>query len=445
MSVEYVLRIEARLKIDEMKIKSLTARQILDSRGQWTVEATLVFANGACAVASVPQGKSTGAAEAVALPAAAAVRNIERVIAPRIRRVEFRDQKSFDNFLIKIDGTSDKSKLGANAILASSIVFARAIAMAKGEPLWKYIRGEFGLPMPSGRGADSRSASGEHVTYPRLFMNLINGGLHGGSNLDIQEYVVIPKTRTFAEAVEIGVRIYAELKNVIARTKGKTATNLGDEGGFAPDFKDNLEPIRMLNAIVKKMKLEYVVDFGMDAAATDIKRLQPDQLAEIYAKLARENNFIYLEDPFNENAFEAFGVFTKRFGGMNRGRGGARLRGPAAGKNHAEPLWIAGDDLTTTNVRRMELAHAEGSVNAVIIKPNQIGSVTEALDAVCAARGYGWAVVASHRSGETNDDFIADFAYGVGADGLKLGAPARGERVAKYNRLLEIEREEAGI
>jgi enolase len=405
-----------------MKIKSLTARTILDSRGQWTVEATLVLANGVCAVASVPQGKSTGAAEAVALPASVAVRNIERVITPKViggngaRVIDFKNQEAFDDFLIKLDGTATKSKLGANAILASSIAFARASAMAKGESLWKYIRGEFGLPV----------SHSNKVTRPRLFMNLINGGLHGGSNLDVQEYVIIPKTRTFVEAVEVGVWVYAELKSVIARTKGKPATNLGDEGGFAPDFKDNLEPIRMLNAIVKKMKLARVVDFGMDAAATDIKRLQSDQLADIYTRLAHEDNFIYLEDPFSENAFEAFAVFTKRFGGARR---------------PAEPLWIAGDDLTTTNVRRMELAHAERSVNAVIIKPNQIGSVTEALDAVRTARGYGWAVVASHRSGETNDDFIADFAYGVGADGLKLGAPARGERVAKYNRLLEIEKE----
>ncbi|HVO28772.1 MAG TPA: phosphopyruvate hydratase, partial [Candidatus Paceibacterota bacterium] len=292
----------------------------------------------------------------------------------------------------------------------------RASAMAKGEPLWKHIRGGFGMPVPHSRA----------VVHPRLFMNVVNGGLHAGNDLDFQEYLIIPKAGTFRESVEIGTAVYRALGDALARAKGRGARNLGDEGGYAPNFKDDLEPFRILRAVTRKLKLSEKVDFGMDAAATDIKGLKPDELADVYVKLAREDGFIYLEDPFAENAFGAFALFTARFGG-NGGTGG-------------KPLWIAGDDLTTTNVRRMELAHAERSVNAVIIKPNQIGSVTEALDAVRAARKYGWAVVVSHRSGETNDDFIADLAYGIGADGLKLGAPARGERVAKYNRLLAIEK-----
>lgn len=399
-----------------MKIESLTARSILDSRAEWTVEATIELANGARATASVPEGKSTGAAEARALPAVVAVRNINTRIAAAVRgggraaRAEFKSQQAFDDFLIKLDGTADKRRLGANAILACSIAFARASAMARDVPLWQYIREAYGMPVASSRS----------VTHPRLFMNLINGGLHGGSNLDIQEYVIIPRTRTFAESVEIGVQIYNELKMTIERRLGKQATNLGDEGGFAPNFRDNLEPLTMLRAVTKKLKLSKVVDFGMDAAATDIAKERFGAMPALYAKLVHADDFIYLEDPFPENDFGAFAKFTAKYD---------------AGK------WITGDDLTTTNVRRMERAHAEGSVNAVIIKPNQIGSVSEALDAVCAARRYGWGVVASHRSGETNDDFIADFAYGVGADGLKLGAPARGERTAKYNRLLLVERE----
>jgi enolase len=174
----------------------------------------------------------------------------------------------------------------------------------------------------------------------------------------------------------------------------------------------------MLKAVVKKLKLEKKVDFGMDAAASEISKLSEKELVSLYEKLVREYGIIYLEDPFAEERFAEFSKLNARFG---------------------KKVWITGDDLTTTNVRRMERAHAEGSVNGVIIKPNQIGTVTESLDAVRAARKYGWAVVCSHRSGETNDDFISDFAVGVGADGLKLGAPARGERVAKYNRLLEIE------
>jgi enolase len=412
-----------------MKIRALSARPILDSRGEWTIEASIELRDGVRATASVPQGKSTGSSEACALPAAAAVRAIERVIAPRIiggrlRGPSFTTQKSIDDFLVKLDGTPDKHRFGANAILAISIAFARASASARGLELWEYIRECADLESIPGAATWKKRG----VTHPRLFMNMINGGVHGGSNLDIQEYVVIPKARTFAESVEVGTKIYHELKAHIERAKGKPATNLGDEGGFAPDFKDNFEPLSMLRSITKKLKLTKVVDFGMDAAATEIKRDRRDKIAEeLYPKLSREKDFIYIEDPFAENDFARFSAFRKQFGdGANKKSG------------HKKELWIAGDDLTTTNVRRMERAHAEGSVNAVIIKPNQIGSVTESLDAVRAARRYGWAVIASHRSGETNDDFIADFAYGVGADGLKLGAPARGERVAKYNRLLQI-------
>jgi enolase len=427
-----------------MKIKSLRARPILDSRGQWTVEAMIELANGARAVASVPQGKSTGSAEAVALPAAEAVRKIDNVIAPKVagRRqgagINFKNQEAFDNFLIQLDGTPTKKKLGANAILAVSIAFARVSATAKDVPLWRYIRENFGMrAASSGGAADGVGRLGTHskVPHPRLFINVVNGGLHAGNDLDFQEYLIIPKCRTFRESIDVGTRVYHELGVALVRAKGRGASNLGDEGGFAPNFKDDLEPFRILHAVVKKMKLEKMVEFGMDAAATDIKNLKADQLADIYTKLARERGFIYLEDPFAENAFAAFALFTEKFAG-SAVTPGVSGRGIAPA-----PLWVAGDDLTTTNVNRMELAHAERSVNAVIIKPNQIGSVTEALAAVRAARRYGWAVIASHRSGETNDDFIADFAYGVGADGLKLGAPARGERVAKYNRLLEIEKE----
>jgi enolase len=393
-----------------MKIKSLTARTILDSRAQWTGEATIELKDGVRATASVPQGKSIGTAEAHALPAAQAVKNILKIIAPKVRGKTFRSQAGFDSFLIALDGTPAKTKLGANAILAISIAFARACATAKKISLWEYIREIYGLPVV-------KSGS---VTHPRLFMNLINGGLHGGSNLDVQEYVIIPKTKTFHEAAEIGVTIYHAVAELITRTKGKSATNLGDEGGFAPNFKDNIEPIKMLAAVVKKLGYEKKVDFGMDAAATDIKKLNHKQLEVLYATLMKRYGLMYLEDPFGEEDFLSFAALTMHFGAK---------------------VWITGDDLTTTNVHRMERAHAEGSVNAVIIKPNQIGSVSEALDAVRLARKYGWAVIASHRSGETNDDFIADFAYGVGADGLKLGAPARGERVAKYNRLLQIESE----
>lgn len=424
-----------------MKIRTLTARPILDSRGMWTVETTLELANGVRATASVPQGKSVGSAEARPLPAPIAARKINNVIAPKLKRVNLHasrdgtaggrnEQAALDALLIRLDGTGFKSNLGANAILATSIAFARASAETNNVPLWKYIRDIYGVPVHASRD----------LAHPRLFINVINGGLHAGNNLDFQEYLIIPKCSTIRKSVDIGTQVYHALGETLARAKGKTATNIGDEGGYAPNFKDDLEPFRILRMVVKKLKLVKKVDFGMDAAATDIKKVRHKELESVYVKLLREEDFIYLEDPFNEEDFLSFAALTMHYGAgsAERARGGGRGMRGTHGKDRA-PRWIAGDDLTTTNAHRMERAHAENSVNAVIVKPNQIGTVSEALDAVRTARKYGWAVVASHRSGETNDDFIADFAYGVGADGLKLGAPARGERIAKYNRLLEIE------
>jgi len=398
-----------------MKITSLSARQILDSRGQWTVEVALTLQNGIRATASVPQGKSTGATEAHALPAAAAVKNIKTTIATRIIHKDFLDQAAVDEFLVRLDGTPTKSRLGANAILAVSIAFLRAAARTKKVPLWKHIRDVYGL------WVDPTATT----LHPRLFMNVVNGGLHAGNNLHFQEYLIIPKCRTFKESVDVGTAIYHALGAALVRAKGRGAANLGDEGGFAPNFKNDLEPFQMLRAVAKKLTLDKKIDFGIDAAATDIKGLSRQQLNNTYKKLIKEYQPLYIEDPFGENDFKSFAAFTA-----------ANVENNASVKSK---LWIAGDDLTTTNTDRMEMAQAKKSVNAIIIKPNQIGTVTETLNAVRLARQYRWAVVVSHRSGETNDDFIADLAYGVAADGFKLGAPARGERVAKYNRLLEIE------
>ncbi|HVM76963.1 MAG TPA: enolase C-terminal domain-like protein [Candidatus Paceibacterota bacterium] len=396
-----------------MKIKSLDAREVLDSRGMWTVGVRMVLADGAYAVDSVPQGKSTGFHEALSLPAAQAVRNINKVIAPKLRGKNFASQTALDDFLIRLDGAPNKKKLGANAILAASMAFLRASAKVKKVPLWKHVNDVY---LHEGK---SRSGDPVKPGAPRLFMNVVNGGLHAGNNLHFQEYLIIPKTKSVKASVEIGTTLYHALGAMLARTKGKVATNIGDEGGYAPDFKDDLEPFRILQKIAKQLRLGKAIDFGLDAAATDA-RLSKEDLMHFYKKFTTAVRPLYLEDPFPEEQFEDFAVLTEKYG---------------------KETWIAGDDLTTTNVRRMERADAEESVNAVIIKPNQIGSVSEALDAVRAARQYGWKVVASHRSGETNDSFIADFAWGVRADGIKLGAPARGERVAKYNRLIEIEHE----
>ena len=395
-----------------MKVSSLNAHPILDSRGQWTVEVTLTLQNGVRATASVPQGKSTGATEARALPAAVAVKNINTTVATRIIHKDFLDQASLDEFLVRLDGTVIKSRLGANAILAISIAFLRATARTKKVPLWKHIREVYGI------WVDPTATA----LHPRLFMNVVNGGLHAGNNLHFQEYLIIPKARTFKESIDVGTAVYHALGAALVKAKGRGAANLGDEGGFAPNFKSDLEPFQMLRAVAKRLKLDKKIDFGIDAAATDVKGLSRQQLSNTYKKLIKEYSPIYIEDPFSENDFKNFATITAANNVKNKSK-----------------LWIAGDDLTTTNTDRMEMAQAKKSVNAIIIKPNQIGTITETLNAVRLARQYRWAVVVSHRSGETNDDFIADLAYGVAADGFKLGAPARGERIAKYNRLLEIE------
>jgi len=389
-------------------IASLRARTILDSRGEWTVEGRVTLENGISAIASVPQGKSRGAYEAAVLDPGEAVRMIEKTIAPALQGMDPREQKKIDEALLRLDGTKRKSRLGANAMLPVSIASARAAAQDAGVPLWKHIRslGDF----PPGKG------------FPRLFINVINGGLHAGSGLDIQEYLVIPRETRPSEAIRLGARLYARLKSDLLARFGASASLLGDEGGFAPHFSNNIEPFEMVRAAVEELGIADKIDLGIDAAASNIK-MKKDELEKIYTALFETYRLFYLEDPFPEDDFDSFRVLKN---------------------GSAKELLIAGDDLTVTNVERMKKAHDVEAINAVIIKPNQIGTVSETLDAVRLAREYGWSIIVSHRSGETNDSFIADLAYAVGADGLKLGAPARGERIAKYNRLLEIEEEEQG-
>lgn len=387
------------------QISNIKTRPILDSRGDWTIEVEVTLKNGVRAVSSVPQGKSTGLHEVEIVSAARAVKNIEKLILPKLKGKNIFRERELDELMTKLDGTPNKRRLGGNAILGVSIACVKAAAEASGVAVWKRVRELSGLTVKQAR---------KGVICPRLFINVINGGLHAGNNLDFQEYLVIPKAKTFRESIFTGTQVYHALGKYLSRAKGRAAANVGDEGGYAPNFKDNLEPFGILRRVIKSLRLKDKVDFGLDAAASGIK-IPHKKLLDLYGRLARDPRFIYLEDPFGEEDFLEFSALKVVIG---------------------EKIMIAGDDLTTTSVSRMEKAHAEGSVNAVIIKPNQIGTVSEALDAVRLARKYKWNVVVSHRSGETNDDFIADFAYGVGADGLKLGAPARGERVAKYNRLL---------
>lgn len=379
-------------------IAAVSAKKIYDSRGEETIEIALTTGGGDIAFASVPQGRSRGSYEAAYVAPDRAIQNIRNILHPALAGKALGEQETIDAFLIEQDGTPTKSRLGANTLLGVSLAYARASARAEGMPLWRFIE---------------RAGHFPHRPLPRLFINLINGGLHAQNNLDIQEYLVIPRTTRPSEALAQGNMLYADLKERFGPD-----VPIGDEGGVMPNFQDNVEPFAVLRDII--WRRGYDVDFGIDAAATNIKKT-PDELARIYRELKERCNLFYLEDPFGENDFEQYASLTEEFG---------------------RNMKIAGDDLTTTNLARMETAREKGSINSVIIKPNQIGTLSETISAVQKAREWGWYVVVSHRSGETNDDWIADVAVGTGADGFKLGAPHPPERLAKYHRLLDIELKE---
>jgi enolase len=385
------------------KISSITARRILDSRGEWTIEATVKLGNRISATASVPQGKSTGSYEASYVTPDKAVKNIKTIISPKLKGLDIQNQKKIDETLIKLAG-KNKSRLGANATLAVSFACARAAAASRKIALWQYIRRKTSLKIPRSQ-------------KPRLFINVINGGMHAGNNLKFQEYMIIPKAPNIEQAVSIGTKMYQALKDFLSLTRGPQAINIGDEGGFAPNFKDALEPFAVLKKVAARFGFQSKIDFGLDAAASNTN-LSKQKLSALYQKMSKKYNLFYLEDPFDENDFKSFTTLKTLIGAKTK---------------------IVGDDLTVTNIERMKQAHEEKSINGIIIKPNQIGTLSETLEAVRMARYWKWLVVVSHRSGETNDDFISDLAWATGADGIKLGSPARGERILKYNRLLEIE------
>ncbi|GIW68191.1 MAG: enolase [Candidatus Parcubacteria bacterium] len=384
-------------------IKDISGRRILDSRGLWTLEVELRLSDGSRAWASVPQGKSIGSYEAVCVDERDALRALEAVIEPAVRGFRAGDQQGFDERLIALDGTTRKERLGANTTLALSWAYARASAISQGKHLWEYLA----------------ELADTEPDFPQLYANLINGGLHAPNDLDIQEYLVIPRERDPEKATDIVLKMYHALREVLVAQKGACGGLVGDEGGFAPDFRDNLEPLQFFALVAREVGVEQSVSFGLDIAANSLF-MEEDELNHLIDEACDTYPVNYLEDPFREDAFEAFAALTQRRGGQAR---------------------IAGDDLTTTNLERMKRAHKERSINTMIVKPNQIGTVTETLEAIEHARAYGWQVIVSHRSGETTDDAIADLAFAVGADGIKLGAPARGERTAKYNRLLLLARQ----
>jgi enolase len=422
------------------RIKNIKAREILDSRGNPTLEVKLETNDGVF-VSSVPSGASKGKNEAVELRDGGdrylgkgvlkAVKNVNKVIAPKLTGKNATQQGEIDELMIELDGREDKSKLGANAILAVSMAVCRAGAAAKNIPLWKYISYLF---------LDNTYTTIVKYVLPFACFNIINGGAHAGNKLDIQEFMVIPQKNSFSENLRTASEIYYNLKKVIEKNFGKEATNVGDEGGFAPPISRASQALNLISQVLKKYSGTKI---GLDCAATQFKKQDKYQLEgaiftnngllSFYEDLIGKYPIIFLEDPFAEGDWRGWKLISSSqfFPSLAGSRCGGAISN----------FLIVGDDLLTTNPKRIKSAREKNACNGAIIKPNQIGTITETLEAVRLAKSFDWKIVVSHRSGETGDDFIADLAVGVGADFIKSGAPTRGERVAKYNRLLEIEKE----
>ncbi len=412
------------------KITQIVGREILNSKGYPTIESTVFLDNGMTASASCPTGTSVSKYEAKEVRdddpkrfggygELKAVENINTKISPKIIGMDPTLQADIDKILLKLDGTTDKSNLGVNSILPVSMAVMKAGAKSVNLPLYAYIRHFTGL-------------GNTPFKIPSPGFNVINGGKHAGNNLDFQEFLLIPaSSMPYKDALNMAVSIYQTLKTTL-KDKG-VSTLVGDEGGFGPSFHTNRDALIMLSEAIttSNYRLNYDVFLGIDVSANNFHQdgmyfikdkeniMTTDELVTVYEGLNAEFNLYYLEDPFGEDDWE----------------GWEKL-------NHVNSnTIIVGDDLIATNFGRLQTAIAKKAIGGVIIKPNQIGTVLETLAVVEAARHAGLRIVVSHRSGETNDDFIADFAVGVGADYTKFGAPTRGERVAKYNRLLEIDAE----
>lgn len=412
------------------KITGIWAREILDSRGVPTVEVACQLDTGHVLVSSVPSGASTGAHEALELrdqdPARfhgkgvlKAVENVNRIISPQLIGSDPIQQELIDTKLIQLDGTENKTKLGANAILAVSEVVAKAGAAISGMPLYNWIN-----------ALAQRKGINNQKRVPTPLFNMINGGLHGAGNLDFQEFFVIPaSSKNFMDGLRMGAEIYNAIG--LNLTRRGAIHSVGDEGGYAPNLFTNADALEILVESTKQTQYAIGRDvfFGLDVAASTFFKdgaysirdrsapMQEDAFIEYYKELNSNYHLALLEDPLDQEAWAGWRKLIDVLG---------------------EQITIVGDDLLATNVKRVEKAIVEKACNAVLVKPNQIGTITETFEVIAKAHQANWKIVVSHRSGETNDWFIADFAVGVGADYVKFGAPARGERVAKYNRLSSI-------
>lgn len=409
-----------------MKITSIKGRQVIDSRGFPTTEAEVVLASGAVGKAAAPSGASTGQFEAHELRdgdknafagkgVSKAVSHINNEIANALVGREWASQQALDDAMIKLDNTPNKTKLGANAILAVSLAYAKAVAKARGESLFRNLGGE------------------EAMVLPVPMMNILNGGAHAANNLDVQEFMIMPVgAKSFEEGLRWGVEVYQALKKLL--NSKHLATAVGDEGGFAPDLKSERETLDLILEAIKTAGYEPGRDVALaiDAAASEWKAdsgykmpktgltFTTDELVTFWENLLNDYPIVSLEDPLDEEDWEGWQKLTAKVG---------------------DRVQIVGDDLFVTNVSRLERGIKEKAANAILIKLNQIGSLTETLDAIRLAHENSLNTVISHRSGETEDVTIADLAVAVNAGQIKTGAPARSERVAKYNQLLRIEEE----
>ncbi|OEF99699.1 phosphopyruvate hydratase [Vulcanibacillus modesticaldus] len=411
-------------------IADVYAREVLDSRGNPTVEVEVVLESGAMGRAIVPSGASTGAHEAVELRdgdkdrylgkgVLKAVENVNDIIAPEIIGMDALDQVGIDEYLIQLDGTPNKGKLGANAILGVSMAVARAAADALGIPLYAYLGGV------------------NAKTLPVPMMNILNGGKHADNNVDIQEFMVMPVgAENFREALRMGAEIFHNLKKVL-KDKGMN-TAVGDEGGFAPNLSSNEEAIKTILEAIEKAgyKAGEEVFIALDVASTEIYNdgkyhlegegvvKTTDEMIDYYEELVNKYPIISIEDGLAEDDWEGWKKLTERLG---------------------KKVQLVGDDLFVTNTERLERGIENATANSILIKVNQIGTLTETFDAIEMAKRAGYTAVISHRSGETEDSTIADIAVATNAGQIKTGAPSRTDRVAKYNQLLRIEDELAYV
>ncbi|KAJ2955685.1 hypothetical protein NQZ79_g8345 [Umbelopsis isabellina] len=414
-------------------ITKIHARQIFDSRGNPTIEVEVTTAKGVFR-AAVPSGASTGAHEAVELRdnikneyggkgVLQVVENINHFIGPKLiaSKISVTEQKMIDKFLINLDGTESKSKLGANAILGISLAVVKAGATAKEKPLYAYFAELMNSKLP--------------YIMPVPCFNVINGGKHAGNELAMQEFMLMPVgASSFREAMKMGTETYHILKDIIKSKYGLDATNVGDEGGFAPSIKTAEEALDLLISAIEKAGYTNRIKIGLDAAASELYRdgkydmsfkssqstfLTGQEMVDFYKELFKKYPLILLEDPFDENDWENFAKLNE----------------------HAENFELVGDDLLVTNPKKIKYGIEKKACNALLLKVNQIGTITETLEAANLAFGANWGVFVSHRSGETEDTSIADLVVGLRTGHIKTGAPCRSERLAKYNQLLRIEEE----